>query len=96
MKKTELTKEQQKEFKWLMEADTEDEDVEIHESGFLIWKNGTWKNGAFEDGFWEKGYWANGTWKGGFMWNNLKQKHVKVKYNKYKHIFEELKWIKKN
>jgi len=44
MKKTELTKEQQKKFKWLMDADTLNEDVEVIDN-VLIWENGTWKDG---------------------------------------------------
>jgi len=37
MKKSELSKEQQEKFKWLMEADTEEEDIEIIYS-ILVWK----------------------------------------------------------
>lgn len=79
MKKTELTKEQQRKFKWLMDADTENEDVYIDKWIGLVWK----------DGIWEDGIWEDGVWKGGKMWDNLKQKYVRVKWNKEKKIFEE-------
>ena len=84
MRKTELTKEQQKKFKWLMEADTENENVEVSKFGHLIWKDGIWKNGTWEDGVWE-----SGTWEGGEMWSNLKQKYIHVKWNKDKRKFKE-------
>ena len=65
MRKTELTKEQQKKFKWLMKADTVDEDVKVSKFGGLIWEDGIWKNGIWEDGIWENGTWENGIWKWG-------------------------------
>ena len=69
MKKTDLTKEQQKKFKWLMKADTFNEDVEINEYGHLIWYGGLWKNGIWENGTWGSGVWKQGTWKNG-IWKN--------------------------
>jgi len=70
MRKTKLTKEQQEKFKWLMNANTVNEDVEVSKFGHLIWKGGiwkygTWKYGTWEDGVWEGGVWRNGTWKNG-------------------------------
>jgi len=104
MRKTELTKEQQKKFSWLMDANTVNEDVRVSEFGNLIWENGiwedgTWENGVWEDGVWRNGTWKNGIWEGGFweggtwedglMWSNLKQKYIHVKWNKDKKEFEE-------
>ena len=99
MRKKELTKEQQVKFKWLMEADTKNEDVEVSKFGHLIWKDGTWEDGVWEDGYWEGGIWKDGTWEdgtweggtweGGEMWSNLKQKYIHVKWNKDKEEFEE-------
>ena len=66
MRKTELTEEQQVKFKWLMNADTVNEDVEVSKFGHLIWENGTWEFGIWEDGIWEYGVWKNGTWEDGF------------------------------
>jgi len=54
MRKTELTKEQQKEFKWLMDAETFNENIEI-KGNLLTWKGGTWKDGIWESGTWESG-----------------------------------------
>ena len=75
MRKTELTKEQQVKFKWLMNANTIDEDVEVSKFGDLIWKSGTWKygiwkggtweGGTWKDGFWEYGIWKDGSWEDG-------------------------------
>ena len=64
MRKTELTKGQQKKFKWLMDADTKNEDVKVSKFGYLIWKGGTW-----EDGIWDRGTWENGTWECG-VWED--------------------------
>jgi len=94
MRKTELTEEQQVKFKWLMDADTVDEDVKVSEFGYLIWKGGTWKDGiwdrgTWENGTWKDGIWGNGVWKGGLMWSNLKQRNVYVKWDKDKREFEE-------
>ena len=69
MRKTELTKKQQVKFKWLMDADTENEDVRVSEVGTLIWKDGTWKDGTWEYGIWEDGIWKGGTWKDG-IWED--------------------------
>ena len=79
MRKTELTKKQQKKFKWLIKADTVNEDVEVSKFGDLIWKSGTWKygiwkggtweGGTWKDGFWEYGIWEGGVWEDGF-WEN--------------------------
>ena len=71
MRKTELTKEQQVKFKWLMEADTKNEDVKVSEFGYLIWKGGTWEDGIWKygtwgNGVWDDGIWKNGSWKGGY------------------------------
>ena len=82
MKKTELTKEQQEKFKWLMKAETIDEDVEIV-NGVLTWKDGVWENGIWRDGVFKGGYWRNG-----IMWSNLKQRCFNVKYEDGK--FEEI------
>ena len=95
MKKTELTKKQQKKFKWLMKANTYDENVEVSKSGYLIWKGGIWEGGIWEGGIWEGGIWEggiweDGTWEGGSMWSNLKQRYVKVKWNG-KEFEEDLK-----
>jgi len=75
MRKTELTKEQQKEFSWLMEANTVNENIEVSKMGELVWKSGFWENGTWrcgiwkdgtwEDGVWEDGYWEDGIWKDG-------------------------------
>ena len=94
MRKTELTKGQQKKFKWLMDADTVDEDVEVSKFGDLIQKSGTWKDGiwdrgTWENGTWKDGIWGNGVWKGGLMWSNLKQRNVHVKWDEDKEEFEE-------
>ena len=69
MRKTELTKEQQVKFKWLMEADTKNEDVKVSKFGTLIWKDGTWKGGTWDRGIWEDGIWRGGFWKGG-IWED--------------------------
>ena len=66
MRKTELTKEQQKKFKWLMNANTVNEDVEVSKFGGLIWEDGIWKNGTWEYGIWKGGTWEGGTWEDGF------------------------------
>ena len=76
MRKTELTKEQQKKFKWLMDAETFNENIEI-KGNLLTWKygiwedgtweSGIWKYGIWEGGVWESGIWEDGTWKGG-LW----------------------------
>ena len=84
MRKTELTKEQQVKFKWLMKADTKNEDVKVSKFGYLIWEDGTW-----ESGFWEGGIWKGGVWKDGYMWSNLKQKYIYVKWSSHKKEFEE-------
>ena len=65
MRKTELTKEQQKKFKWLMNADTKNEDVKVSKFGGLIWEDGIWEDGIWENGTWEYGVWEYGIWKGG-------------------------------
>ena len=74
MRKTELTEEQQVKFKWLMKADTVNEDVEVSKFWDLIWKSGTWKYGFWEGGIWKggvwkDGYWEDGTWKSG-IWKD--------------------------
>ena len=69
MRKTELTKEQQENFKWLMEANTVNEDVEVSEFGTLIWRGGFWKGGTWDRGIWEDGIWRGGFWKGG-IWED--------------------------
>ncbi len=65
MRKNELSPEEKRKFSWLIEAETENEDIEIFEGEFLIWKNGTWKNGTWKRGFWKNGIWKNGTWEDG-------------------------------
>ena len=65
MRKTELTEEQQVKFKWLMNADTVNEDVEVSKFGHLIWKGGIWKYGTWKYGTWEYGVWEGGIWKDG-------------------------------
>ena len=65
MKKDKLSKKNQEKFKWLMNADTINEDVEVKD-GILIWKYGVWKSGFWEGGTWEGGFWKDGTWKSGF------------------------------
>jgi len=65
MRKTELTKEQQKKFKWLMDANTVNEDVKVSEFGYLIWKGGTWKDGNLGQrnlGKWNLERWNLGKW----------------------------------
>lgn len=89
MKKIKLTKEQQEEFKWLMDAETFGEDVEII-GGMLIWKGGIWRRGVFERGYWEDGLWESGDWLSGRMWCNLTQRFVNVKWNKEEGIFEQI------
>ena len=104
MRKTELTEEQQKKFKWLMDADTKNEDVEVSEFGYLIWKGGVWEDGTWEYGNWKGGYWEDGTWEGGtweggtwkggtwiggLMWSNLKHKYIHVKWDEDKKEFKE-------
>ena len=84
MRKTELTEEQQKKFKWLMDADTKNEDVKVSKFGYLIWEDGIWDRGTWENGTWEGGFWEDG-----LMWSNLEQKYIKVKWNKDKREFEE-------
>ena len=74
MRKTELTEEQKKKFKWLMEANTVNEDVKVSGFGILIWKcgvweSGVWEYGVWEDGTWEYGIWEYGTWEGG-VWKD--------------------------
>jgi hypothetical protein len=70
MKKTELENCP----RWLLDANTENENVEIVD-GELIWHDGTWwsgiwysgiwQNGIWHDGLWDYGIWENGTWEGG-------------------------------
>ena len=88
MRKQELTEEQQEEFKWLMNADTINEDVEINEYGTLIWKDGTWEDGFWGGGIWKGGIWKGGYWEGRSMWSNLKQRYVEVKWDGYE--FKEI------
>ena len=54
---------------WLLDAYTEDADVEIIDGVVYwydgIWKNGIWNDGVWKDGTWQKGIWKDGTWYGG-------------------------------
>ncbi len=64
---------------WLLDADTENEQVHVDEVGYVtrkggtwhtgLWKNGTWKNGTWKAGTWVNGTWCNGIWKNG-TWEN--------------------------
>ena len=59
---------------WLLDAKTEDADVEIL-SGVVYWYDSSWKNGNYHGGtwyggiwrrgFWHRGIWKDGTWYGG-------------------------------
>jgi hypothetical protein len=60
MKKTELKNCPQ----WLLDANTENENVEIVD-GRLVWYGGTWKDGTWWNGIWYGGIWKGGTWKSG-------------------------------
>ena len=49
---------------WLLDADTENEDVEIID-GVLHWLGGVWHGGVWRDGMWHDGVWYAGVWHGG-------------------------------
>ncbi len=49
---------------WLMQATTENENVEIID-GCVIWQGGTWQGGTWQGGTWQGGTWWGGTWRGG-------------------------------
>jgi hypothetical protein len=50
--------------KWLKDAKTEREDVDII-GGVVVWHYGVWLGGTWHDGVWHGGTWRDGTWHGG-------------------------------
>jgi hypothetical protein len=66
-------------FKWLINCEFENADIEIKNNTILwkngifyygtwiygIWKKGTWVYGTFENGIWESGEWKRGIWVSG-------------------------------
>jgi len=49
---------------WLLDAETQDADVEII-NGFVHWYNGRWLSGRWADGVWYQGSFVAGTWESG-------------------------------
>ena len=60
MRKTELENCPQ----WLLDAHTENENVEIV-NGNVVWHSGTWHSGTWDNGTWHSGTWHSGLWNNG-------------------------------
>ena len=64
MKKTELINCPQ----WLLDADTENEDVDFDSYGILIWRGGNFRGGNFRGGnFLGGNFWGGNFWGGNFL-----------------------------
>ena len=50
--------------KWLIEANTENADVEM-DDGIVVWRGGDWRGGVWRGGDWRGGDWWGGDWRGG-------------------------------
>ena len=56
---------------WLIDAKTENANVEIDDSGYVTWYGGTWCGGTWCGGTWCDGTWRGGTWRGESLKKNL-------------------------
>jgi len=55
---------------WLLDAYTEDADVEIID-GIVHWYGGFWEYGVWQGGTWYDGYWRNGIWHDGVWFGGI-------------------------
>lgn len=56
---------------WLLDADTENADVDFDAWNRVFWHGGDWHGGDWHDGVWHGGVWHGGVWRGEDLKANL-------------------------